>query len=234
MTRLLAVDTATEACSVALWQDGRILEQHAVVGRDHTVRLLPMLQGLLAEAQCTPAQLDGFVCGVGPGSFAGVRIGVGLIKGMALALDKPVVPVLSLTSLAQRALRVHKAAQVAAVIDARMNEVYFAAFLRGADGRAQLQGEAQVCAAAAVPRLNGNCSGVGSGWKVYEPVLRQALKAELVAINGDALPHAEDTLIWAQAEWSAGRCVSADELEPVYLRDKVALTVTEQRAVQRL
>ncbi|MEK6805258.1 MAG: tRNA (adenosine(37)-N6)-threonylcarbamoyltransferase complex dimerization subunit type 1 TsaB [Pseudomonadota bacterium] len=235
MTRYLAVDTATEACSVALWQDGRTLEHYEVVGRGHTARLLPMLHAVLAEAQCTPAQLDGFVCGVGPGSFAGVRIGVGLIKGMALALDKPVVPALSLTSLAQRAIRLQGASQVVAVIDARMNEVYCATFVLDSDRRAQLQDAPQVCAPEAVPGLSaGDWHAVGSGWNPYETKLRTALNGAVSSVDAEALPHAEDALHWAQAEWSACRFVSADNLEPVYLRDKVALTVSEQHAKRAL
>ena len=233
MTRLLAVDTATEACSVALWQQGRILGRHEIAGRDHTRLLLPMLHAVLAEAGCTQAQLDGFVCDVGPGSFAGVRIGVGLIKGLALALDKPVVPVMSLTSLAQRAMRLQGASQVIAVIDARMNEVYSASFVRDAQGRARLEAPVQVSPAQVLPALSaGIWHAVGSGWKTYDAILRKAAAASLQAVDGQALPQAEDALHWAQAEWQAGRYVSADELEPVYLRDKVALTIAEQRQIR--
>ncbi len=223
MQRWLAVDTATEACSVALWQDGKVLERFEVAGRSHTERLLPMLDALLAEAGCVPTQLDGLVSGVGPGSFAGVRIGVGLVKGMALALDRPVVPVLSLTSLAQRAIRLHTATQVAAVIDARMDEIYFARYTRGDDGRAQLDGQALVCAPADAPALaGGTWQVVGSGAKL----LRATAMTTIIA---DALPHAEDALHWAMAEWQGGRTIHGDELEPVYLRNKVALTLAEQK-----
>lgn len=224
MNRWLAVDTATEACSVALWQDGRVLERFENVGRDHTKQLLPMLHALLADAGCAPSQLDGFVCDVGPGSFAGVRIGVGLVKGLALALDKPVVSVLSLTALAQRAIRLENASHVAAAIDARMNEVYFAAY-QARDSRADLINAPLVCAAENIPALPaGKWRGVGTGWAAYAAPLRA-----VTGIDGvDALPHAEDALHWAQAEWQAGRVVSADDLTPVYLRDKVALTLIEQ------
>ena len=228
MNRWLAVDTATEACSVALWLDGRVLECFETVGRDHTQKLLPMLHGLLADAGCTPRQLDGFVCDVGPGSFAGVRIGVGLVKGLALALDKPVVPVLSLNALAQRAIRLDGVLQVAAAIDARMNEVYFASFRRDAQARAEIISGPQVCAAEQVSALPaGEWHGVGTGWGVYAAALGNAAGAMSI-IKPEALPHAEDALHWAQAQWQTGRVVNADKLEPVYLRDKVALTLAEQ------
>lgn len=221
MNRWLAVDTATESCSVALWHDGRVQQRFENVGRDHTKKLLPMLQGLLADAGCTPKQLDGFACDVGPGSFAGVRIGVGLVKGLALALDKPVVPVLSLAALAQRAIRLDQATHVAAAIDARMNEVYFATFLANL-GRAEPIGAAVVCAPEnlTVPPAM-HWQGVGTGWRV-------CTQAQVTVKDADALPQAEDVLHWAQTEWQAGRVVSADELTPVYLRDKVALTLIEQ------
>lgn len=221
MNRWLAVDTATEACSVALWHDGRVLERFETVGRDHTQKLLPMLQGLLAEAGCTPAQLDGFVCDVGPGSFAGVRIGVGVVKGLALALDKPVVPVLSLAALAQRAARLDGASSIAAAIDARMDEIYFARF-HAQSGRAELVGQAEVLAPVKItPLPAGTWHGVGTGWRVHAD-------AALIHKNADALPHAEDALHWASIEWGMGRVLNADELNPVYLRDKVALTLIEQ------
>ena len=102
MSTYLAVDTATEACSVALWVDGAVREHFEPMQREHTQRLLPMLQALLAEAGTTVARLDGLACGIGPGSFAGLRIGLGVVKGLALARDLPVAGVSSLAMLAQR------------------------------------------------------------------------------------------------------------------------------------
>lgn len=229
--RLLAIDTATEACSAAIWQDGVVLERFEVVGRGHTERLLPMLRMLLADAGLSFQQFDGFVCGVGPGSFAGVRIGVGFVKGLALALDRPVVPVTSLAMLAQGA---GDARRVLACIDARLDEVYFGSFERGSDGLVRPLRPAVVAAPSAL-RLNEprSWAAVGSGWNTYEAPLRQALAAEIADMDGTALPRAADALLLALPEFRAGRTLSADAIAPIYLRDKVALNLQEQAALRR-
>lgn len=226
--RLLALDTATEACSAALWLDGQVLERFEVAGRTHTQRMLPMVHGLLADAGLGFAQIDGFVCGVGPGSFAGVRIGVGFIKGLALALTRPVVPVTSLAMLAQAALD-DGAEKVLAAIDARMNEVYFGAFTRGADGLAISAEAAQVAAPGQLRvRGPGPWRAVGTGWGAYEPILRAGVEGTLESIDGATLPRASSALKLALPRFVAGEVAQADVLAPVYLRDKVALTLDEQ------
>lgn len=229
----LAIDTATEACSAALSLDGEIHQRFEVVQREHTQKLLPMIQALMADSGLNFAQLDGIVSGIGPGSFAGVRIGVGVVKGLALARDLPVVGVSSLAMLAQRAIRLENAKAVVAAIDARMNEIYFGAYCCGADGRAVPELSDRVCAANAAPLLPaGPWMGVGTGWAVHAPALRAALGATLDQIDGAALPHAEDALPLALPEFAAGRAVSADVLMPAYLRDQVALTLLEQAALR--
>lgn len=233
MSCYLAVDTATEACSVAIWLDGQIRERFEPMQRQHTARVLPLVQSVLADAGRTLAQLDGLVCGIGPGSFAGLRIGVGVVKGLALARDLPVVGVSSLAMLAQRAMREHGEAQVVAVIDARMNEVYCGAYRRDAAGRAAAVLADQVCAAPAVPPLPaGVWSGVGTGWARYGAELRRAVGVDLARVDATALPHAEDALALAVPEFAAGRAGSADALAPAYLRDRVALTLAEQAALR--
>lgn len=231
--RLLAIDTATEACSAALWVDGAVIERYELAGRTHTEKLLPLVQGLLAEAGIAPAQLDGLVAGIGPGSFAGVRIGVGLVKGLALGLDRPVLGVSSLAMLAQGAIG-RGAGCVLACIDARMGEIYLGAYRRGADGLAQLLQAEQVLppAQAALADLAGDWTAAGTGWGIYEALLRQRLGRELLAIDGAALPHAADALRLAQPRFAAGEARSADDLAPAYLRDRVALTLVEQQAAR--
>lgn len=234
MKTYLALDTATEACSVALAVDGRVLERFEPMQREHTARLLPLVYEVLAQAGRTLAQVDGLVCGIGPGSFAGLRIGVGVAKGLALARDLPVAGVSSLAMLAQRALREPAVAQVVAVIDARMSEIYWGAYRRGADGRATAVLPDQVCAAGSVPRLPaGGWHAVGTGWGRYPEELRDAFGAEPAGIDAAALPHAEDALTLGVPELVAGRAGSADALAPAYLRDRVALTLAEQAALRR-
>jgi tRNA threonylcarbamoyladenosine biosynthesis protein TsaB len=234
MSTYLALDTATEACSVAVSVDGRVHARFEPMQREHTARVLPLVQEVLASAGRTLAQVDGLVCGIGPGSFAGLRIGVGVAKGLALARDLPVVGVSSLAMLAQRALRDATVDEVVAVIDARMSEIYFGAYRRGADGRAVVVVPDLVCAPTAAPKLpGGNWTAVGSGWGRYPEELRQAVGAQLVRTDAAALPHAEDALVLGVPEFAAGRAGSADALVPAYLRDRVALTLVEQAALRR-
>lgn len=231
--RLLAIDTATEACSAALWLDGALVERFEIAGRTHTERLLPMVQTLLTEAGMSPAQLDGLVAGVGPGSFAGVRIAVGLVKGMALALDRPVVGVGSLAMLAQAALD-EGAEQVLACIDARMGEVYLGVYGRDAAGLATPRRLDCVVPPAAVDaeRTGGAWSAVGTGWGSYEAILRQRLDVHLDRIDRAALPRAAAALRLALPVFEANEAGSADDLAPVYLRNRVALTLVEQHAAR--
>lgn len=231
--RILAIDTATEACSVALWLDGDVHERFEVAGREHSVRLLSMLQSLLAEAGVSLPQLDGIACGIGPGSFAGVRIGVGFVKGLALGVERPVVPVSSLAMLAQGAMRVHGAQRVLAAIDARMQEVYFGVYL-AQDGLTVLEGEERVAAAEALPRpAPGSYIAVGTGWQVHGQALQAHLGLDLSLVDGQALPHAADALLPAQQILASGRGLNAGDLQPVYLRNRVALTKAEQEAARK-
>lgn len=231
--RLLAVDTATEACSVALWLDGEAVERYEVAGRTHTERLLPLVQQLLAETGVRPAQLDGLVAGIGPGSFAGVRIAVGFVKGLALALDRPVVGVSSLAMLAQGAIEAG-AERVMACIDARMSEVYWGAYERGPGGLARALSPDRVMPPGAIEAdlVAGVWVAAGTGWGTYEALLKQRLKIEPSFIDGQALPHAAAALRLALPAFASGQALSGDELAPAYLRDRVALTLVEQQAAR--
>lgn len=229
--KLLALDTATEACSAAVWIDGVVHAHFEIAGRDHTQRLLPVIAGVLAEAGLRYSQLDGLVCGVGPGSFAGVRIGVAFAKGVALAHELPVVGVSSLSLLAQRALSASEAERVLVAIDARMGEVYFQPFERDAWGVAQAVGEAVVAAPDAVqlPRAPGLWLAAGTGWGTYEAALRERLGCEISAVNGAALPQAADACALAVPIFKRGQAPVADALQPIYLRNNVALTLLQQQ-----
>ena len=230
--RLLSLDTATEACSVALWIDGQVLARFEVAGRTHTQRMLPMTHELMAEAGLSFAQLDGLICGVGPGSFAGVRIGVGFVKGLALTLDRPVVAISSLHLLAQAAVT-QGANQILTAIDARMNEVYFASFIRDADGLAQEVRPARVIAPEHVQAEGaGIWQAVGTGWGTYEAVMREQLALHIDRADCTALPHAQDAFALALPRFLRCDVISADALAPIYLRDKVALTLEEQQALR--
>lgn len=231
--KILALDTATEACSAALWNNGVVISRFENAGRSHTEHLMPMVRALMAESGFTFAQLDGIACGVGPGSFAGVRIGVGFVKGLALARDLPVVGVSSLAMLAQHEIG-QGAQRVLAVIDARMGEVYHGAYERDAQGLARSLGPEGVCAPAAIPRLAaGSWAATGTGWGAYAEALKQAAGVEPSAINGAALPSATAALTLALPRFLADQTQSSDDLAPVYLRNKVALTLLEQAHLRR-
>ncbi len=220
MTTLLALDTATEACSVALLHDGKVLSHYEVIPRLHAQRLLPMIQALLGEAGVELAALDAIAFGRGPGAFTGIRIAIGVVQGLAFALDRPVLPVSNLAVLAQRALREHGAQQVAAAIDARMDEVYWGCY-RAEQGEMRLQGVEAVLAPeqASLPRgATGDWFGAGTGWGTYGA--RIALQPS--SVDGGMLPHAEDLLQLARCAWARGEGLPADQAQPVYLRDKVA------------
>lgn len=232
--KILAFDTATEACSAALWLDGEICERYEVAGREHTQRLMLQVSALMTDAGLHFNQLDGIACGIGPGSFAGVRIGVGYAKGLALALDVPVVGVSSLAMLALRALRETNAEQVLAAIDARLNEVYFGAYQRSASGLVEKIAPEIVCTPDAVPACEGaRVIAAGSGWATYRERLSQATQAKILSCLPEALPHAEDALRLALTQFEAGQGINADDLVPAYLRDKVALTLVEQIALRK-
>lgn len=225
---LLAVDTATEACSVALLHGARRLERFEVAGREHTQRLLPMVHQLMAESGLGFAEIDGLVCGVGPGSFAGVRIAVGFIKGLGLALDRPVVGVSSLAMLSLAAIR-GGAPGAIATIDARMEEVYVGVYAAHPEGCRLLAPE-RVMAPGSLrldPAL-ASYVGVGSGWGRPGPALIDALGWQPPRIDAKALPRAMDALALALPSFERGETESPDSLSPLYLRERVALTLDEQ------
>uniref|UniRef100_UPI003F7C98B7 tRNA (adenosine(37)-N6)-threonylcarbamoyltransferase complex dimerization subunit type 1 TsaB n=1 Tax=Actinobacillus pleuropneumoniae TaxID=715 RepID=UPI003F7C98B7 len=127
---ILAIDTATEACSVALQHNGKLTSLDELSPRTHTQRILPMIDELLAQANISIKQVDALVFGRGPGSFTGVRVGVGIAQGLAMGANLPVVPISNLLAMAQAAYEQTGATNVVALIDARMNEIYFAQYER--------------------------------------------------------------------------------------------------------
>jgi tRNA threonylcarbamoyladenosine biosynthesis protein TsaB len=218
--RLLAIETATEACSAALRVDDRVLVRHDVAPRKHAELVLPMVDGLLKEAGIRLADLDALAFGRGPGAFTGVRIAAGVTQGLAFGADRPVIPISTLAALAQATAAEHGA--IAVAIDARMGEVYWGLFTVGSDGLVDGAGEERVCKAGDVEVPKGkDWFGVGSGWATYGDLLAKRLGDRLKGFAGDRLPHARDVLALASRELEAGRTVTAAEALPVYLRHPV-------------
>jgi tRNA threonylcarbamoyladenosine biosynthesis protein TsaB len=223
--KLLAIDTSTEACSVALWVDGDLRERFEIAPRRHTELVLPWADELLADAGLAKAQLDAIAVGRGPGAFTGVRLAVAIAQGMALALDLPVVPVSTLAALAMQA---QAGTEVLAAIDARMGEIYFGAFRRD-DNDVRALGHEWI-ATADDPQLSiiGEWQGLGTGFAASDGRLRSTLGLALKSCDPSALPHAADVARLAIPAFARGVFLPADKLEPAYLRDKVALTLAEQ------
>ena len=228
--KLLAFETATEACSVAVWDDGRILERFEIAPRRHAELALPWAEQLLVEAGLARAQLDAIAVSRGPGAFTGVRLGIALAQGIALALDRPVVAASTLAVLALRA-DAAPGTRVLAAIDARMGEIYSAAFAMEADGPRPVS-DAQVGApeALVLPGEADGWTGVGTGFAALDGQLAARLGDRLARVDAAALPHAADLARLAAAAYARGVACAPERVEPAYLRDNVALTLAEQQA----
>lgn len=219
--KLLAIDTVTEACSAALWLDGDVSQRFEIAPRRHTLLILPMVQELLAEAGISLSQLDAIGVDRGPGSFTGVRIGTGVVQGLAYAVDLPVVPVSSLATLAQAVWQQTGHEHVLALIDARMQEVYSAYYRYQADTMVRL-GEEQVGPLSAVIAAETtDCHCVGSGSRQYAAQLQAHSHFHLLADTKLDFPHAAVVADLAAAAYARNEHVSAEQLEPSYLRNQV-------------
>ena len=220
--RVLALDTATEACSVALLHDGRVSGLFEEVGRGHAERILSMVDAVLGEAGISVPSLDGIAASVGPGSFTGVRICVSVAQGLAYGANIPVVAVTTLEALALQATA-RGATQVLACLDARMGEVYWSCF------RGMTACSSPSVGPAASVRLPfaGSVQGIGRGFAAY-PELATLPGLELATGAAQALPDARDMVGLGAQKLLAGEGIDAAELLPRYLRDKVAFTEAER------
>lgn len=216
--KLLALDTSTEACSVAIWMDGQVHER-LDLGQHHSELILARVQQVLAETGVTLKQLDAIAFSRGPGSFTSLRIGAGVVQGLAFGANLPVVPVSSLAVLAQGV----DALKVLAAFDARMNQVYWGAFARSEKGLMELQGEEIVIAPAAVPLPEGSgWVGAGSGWDQYAAVLTARLGNRVSGWHEQVFPNARYVAELGLEFLKVGQTVTAEQALPVYVRDEVA------------
>ncbi|HGE8241508.1 tRNA (adenosine(37)-N6)-threonylcarbamoyltransferase complex dimerization subunit type 1 TsaB [Aeromonas sp. 82P] len=220
--KILAVDTATEACSAALLVGDKLFSRWEEAPRDHTRKILPMVQAVLEDAGISLSDLDAIAFGRGPGSFTGVRIGISVAQGLAFGAGVPLIGISTLAAMAQGAYRLDGAEQVLTAIDARMNEVYFGRY-ELIDGRMQLVGDEVVSEPAALVDVRGKLAGlvtcVGTGFETYGETLSGL--ADELAVSQVRFPAAEDMLPLARAAWLAGEAVPVEQATPVYLRDKV-------------
>lgn len=222
-SRLLAIDSATEYCSVAYTDGQQLIVRGQEAPRKHADLLLPYVQEVLAEAQVSLAELDAIIVGRGPGSFTGVRIAAGIAQGLAFSQNIPLIGVSSLEAMAQQALRLHGATAVAAAIDARMGEVYFGTCL-AEHGLMVMQGQEVVCAPDTVNALaeEHEWFTVGTGFVTYPEVLAQQFgdKAQ-VKDTAIRFPHAEDMLPLGAQRLLSGKAVAAEDFDVHYVRNEV-------------
>jgi tRNA threonylcarbamoyladenosine biosynthesis protein TsaB len=223
--RILAVETSTEYCSVALWQDGTVRERCELVGQKHSEVLMTMLDALLKDAGITVKQVDGIAFGKGPGSFTGVRIACGVAQGLALGANLPVVGVCTLEAIAETSGKDN----VLAVLDARMGELYLAAYERR-DEAWHAVIEPCLCKVETAPLLEGRWCGAGNGFTVLGSALQARYDGHLRAdcLDSSLFPRAAAIAILGAAQFAQGKGADAALALPLYLRDKVALKTSER------
>jgi tRNA threonylcarbamoyladenosine biosynthesis protein TsaB len=224
--KLLVLDTSTEWCSAALWLDGELRAQRVLAEQRHSSLLLPMVDALLHESGLSLRQLDGLAYGAGPGSFTGLRIACAVTQGLAFGADLPVVGVSTLQSLAVQT----GARRVLTVLDARMAEVYWAAYeLENTIWQTVLAPQLAMPQSVQLPD-DGEWVGAGNGFAVLDDDLRARLSAQLMRIDDGLMPDAAAMAGLAAQAFARGEAGDAALAAPIYLRDKVALTVNERRA----
>ena len=225
--RILAIDTSTETCAVALG-DGLAWDERSVVaGHRHSELLLPMIRSLLDDHDASLEQLDGVAFGAGPGAFTGLRIACGVAQGLALGTGLPLIGVSTLEALAETARQQLAAGRVIAALDARAQEVYVAAYRHDGARWREAVAPAVIGPAAVILPDGGGWTGVGSGFAAY-PVLRERCLPLLAFCAPALLPTATAIGTLALPRFAAGEGVAARDAAPIYLRHKVALTSAER------
>lgn len=236
--RVLALDTATEACSAAVLTESGLVGIFREVGRGHAEQILEMIDAVLSEAGLTLGMLDGIAASVGPGAFTGVRISLSVAQGLAYGAQLPVIPVTTLEALALKAMR-GGAHQALACLDARMGEVYWGCFAADAAHLLVARGSPAVGPAGGVslPFVDlsspgsGPVHGIGRGFAAY-PALQELPGVVLLPGASDALPDASDMARLGSVRLESGAGLDPADLIPLYLRDKVAMTEVERAAAK--
>lgn len=227
--KILSLDTATEACSAALYVNGDVQQKFQLAPREHTALILNMIDELLAEAGLKVSQLDALAFGRGPGSFTGVRIATGIVQGMAFGADLPVVPISTLASIAQATFDDHGHKTILATIDARMGGVYWGRYFVDENDLVKLDGVEAVSTPDQVQVPNDQSwIGAGSGWKGHYDELMNHLEDSIGKTYPDYLPQSSTIAKLAAYEYQQGNRVDAKHALPVYLRDDVAKKAVDQ------
>lgn len=228
--KLLAFDASTEFLSIALQINEQLESVDIQAGQTASQLILPQIQLLLDKARLNLSDLDGIAFGAGPGSFTGVRIACGVAQGLAFGANLPVVGINVLMALAEAS----GAERVIAASDARMGEVYHAAYIRK-DGDWTEMCAAGVYKPQDVPAVEGDdWVGVGTAWKVYDETLREKYQQQVSKTLSEMTPKAEAIMRLAMPIFARGEAVSASKAAPIYIRNRVALTSKEREQGLRL
>lgn len=229
--KILALDTSTEYLSLALRLEGKAYIRNMLAGQSHSQEILPLLRELLSEAKIELNDLDGIAFGAGPGSFTGLRIGCGVAQGLAFGANLPVIGVSTLLALAHGAFTRNTATtRIIACLDARMGEVYHAAYVRNDETWEEISAPG-LYKPNAMPALpDGGWVGVGSGWAAYGEALKACYAEQINLILPAEFPNALCMVELAEPMFAAGLGVAAAQAAPIYIRNKVALKTSERDA----
>ncbi|HVA54406.1 MAG TPA: tRNA (adenosine(37)-N6)-threonylcarbamoyltransferase complex dimerization subunit type 1 TsaB [Gammaproteobacteria bacterium] len=220
---ILALETSTQQCTVALLTNSGILERSQMAERAHAEMILPMVEILLTEAGLSLNQLDALAFGRGPGGFTGVRVATAVVQGLAFGAQLPVVPVSDLMALAAGAYRVYGAKKILACMDARMGQVYWCVYtVEAADDLTACLSETLSAPHSVQLPDTEEWFRAGSGFNAYKDVLEAHLGSALHGQDAALLPVAQDIAVLARLFLTRGQAVSAEAALPVYLRDQVA------------
>jgi len=218
MTTILALDTSTDFCSIALWQDGILCDRHEHKPRQHTRELLPMVDDILKRAQMTLRDIDAIAFGAGPGSFTGLRICLGFAQGLAYSVDVPLIPVSTLKAMALRAIKEHGAGDITVIQDARMNELYVGRY-QGSTASDLVAIEADALSKPEDFSVDSHALILGTGFNLLDETARDSLNS---GYRGEIEPRAIEIAELALLDFKQNNVVPAHLAEPVYLRNEVS------------
>jgi tRNA threonylcarbamoyladenosine biosynthesis protein TsaB len=223
---ILALETSSQWCSVALWLDGRLVAHEELAGQRHSELLLPMVDALLTDAALALRAVDAVAFGAGPGSFTGLRIACGVAQGLAAGAGIATVGVGTLMAMAQAS----GAQRVLACLDARMGEIYCAAYERSPAGWSVVH-PPRLCKPGSAPALDGGgWTGVGSGFQAHLSALTRRYDEQIENVQPELHPRADEVAILGAEMCRDGLALPPEQAHPLYLRDHVAFTVEERRA----
>lgn len=223
--KILALETSTEFCSVALYLDGKLFNKEILAERRHSEILLPMVQEQLEEAALALQQLDGIAFGAGPGSFTGLRIACGVAQGLAYATNLPVIGISTLEAVAQQI----DEQKIIVALDARMGEIYHAAYQKAANFDWKIISPPTLCLPQHAPSIPGNgWIGCGSGFDVYRKELSELYSENIHQIHFKRHPQAGEIAQLALPKFTDGSNTDPANVTPVYIRNKVALKENER------